>query len=63
MGLDLVTPRVNWYIRKNNSITRGHNLKIVKEKCRLNIRKQSLIYRNTGVWNSMPQSAVDAPSD
>ena len=40
-----------------------HNLKIFKEeRCRLNIRKKSFIYRSTDVWNSLPQSVVDAPS-
>ena len=41
---------------------RGHNLKIFKERCRLNIRKNSFIYRSTYVWNSLPQSVVDASS-
>ena len=41
---------------------RGHNLNIFKERCRLNIRKNSFIYRSTDVWNSLPQSVVDAPS-
>ena len=49
-------------LRENDSITRGHNLKIFKERCRLNIRKNSFIYRSTDVWNSLPQSVVHAPS-
>ena len=49
-------------LRDNDSITRGHNLKIFKERCRLNIRKNSFVYRSTDVWNSLPQSVVDAPS-
>ena len=49
-------------LRENDSITRGHNLKIFKERCRLNIQKNSFIYRSTDVWNSLPQSVVDAPS-
>ena len=49
-------------LRENDSITRGHNLKIFKERCRLNIRKKSFIYRSTDVWNNLPQSVVDAPS-
>ena len=48
--------------RENDSITRGHNLKIFKERRRLNILKNSFIYRSTDVWNSLPQSVVDAPS-
>ena len=49
-------------LRENDSITRGHNLKIFKERCRLNILKNSFIYRSTDVRNSPPQSVVDAPS-
>ena len=64
-GFFLVTCRVNqifFTLRENDSITRGHNLKIFKERCRLNIRKNSFVYRSTGVWNSLPQYVVDAPS-
>ena len=49
-------------LRENYSVTRGHNLKKISERCRLNIRKNSFIYRSTDVWNSLPQSVVDAPS-
>ena len=49
-------------LMENDSITRGHNLKIFKERCRLNIRNNSFIFRSTDVWNSLPQSVVDAPS-
>ena len=45
-------------LRENESITRGHNLKIIKERCRLNIIKKELIYRNTYIWNSVPQYVV-----
>ena len=34
---------------KQDSITRGRNLNIFKERCRLNIRIKSLIYRSTDV--------------
>ena len=47
---------------ENDSIMRGHNLEIFKERCRLNIRKQKFIYRSTNVWDSLPQSVLDAPS-
>ena len=50
-------------LREKYSVMRGgHNLKIFKERCRLNIRKNSFIYLSTDVWNSLPQSVVDAPS-
>ena len=48
-------------LRVNESDTRGHHLKIFKERCRLNI-KNSFIHRCTDVWNSLPQYVVGAPS-
>ena len=45
-------------LRVNESDTRGHHLKIFKERCRLNIKKNSFIHRCTDVWNSLPQSVV-----
>ena len=49
-------------LRVNESDTRGHHLKIFKERCRLNIKKNLFIHRCTDVWNSLPQSVVGAPS-
>ena len=49
-------------LRVNESDTRGHHLKIFKERCRLNIKKNSFIHGCTDVWNSLPQSVVGAPS-
>ena len=40
-------------LRDNELDTRGHHLKIFKERCRLNI-KNSFIHRCTDVWNSLP---------
>ena len=48
-------------LRDNNFETRGHNLKICKQRCRLNIRKYSFVHRCTDVWNNLQQSVVDAP--
>ena len=48
-------------LRENDLTTRGHNLKIFKERCRLNIQKNSFVYRSTDIWNSL-RSVVDAPS-
>ena len=42
-------------LRGNDSTTRGHNLKIFKERCRLNIRKNHLC-------TDLLMSVVDAPS-
>ena len=42
--------------------TRGHHYKIFKERIRLNQRKYSFIPRSTGVWNSLTEVVVHAPS-
>ena len=49
-------------LRDTESCTRGHHLKIFKGRCRLNIKQNSFIHRCTDVWNSLPQSVVEAPS-
>ena len=46
-------------LRENESITRGHNLKIFKERCRLNIIKKRInIQKYIYIWNSVPQYVV-----
>ncbi|XP_072018234.1 uncharacterized protein [Amphiura filiformis] len=41
---------------------RGHGLRIQKQHARLNIRKYSFTHRVVDQWNSLPKSAVEAPS-
>ena len=41
-----------------NTITRGHSLKIVKHRCRLDIRKYFYTNRVIDVWNSLPEEVV-----
>ena len=40
--------------------TRGHSRKLLKEFCRLNIRKFSFVCRVVDIWNSLPESVVSA---
>ena len=42
--------------------TRGHSLRIKKQHCRLNIRQQSFTQRVVNIWNSLPESVVNATS-
>ena len=41
-----------------NTITRGHSLKIVKQRCRRDIRKYFYTNRVIDVWNSLPEEIV-----
>ena len=45
-----------------NTRTRGHNLRLEKPHCRLDIRKFSFFQRVVGPWNSLPSDIVNAPS-
>lgn len=42
--------------------TRGHSLKLAKERSRLDIRKHYFTNRVVEVWNSLPESVVTAPN-
>ena len=46
----------------NTNITRGHELKIYKQRTRLNIRKFFFSQRVIDIWNNLPSSAVKAVS-
>ena len=45
---------------KNDSRTRGHEVKLVKDQCRLDIRKHSFSQRTINEWNKL--STVTASS-
>ena len=40
--------------------TRGHSRKLLKEFCRLNVRKFSFVSRVVDIWNGLPESVVSA---
>ena len=42
------------------SSTRGHSLKLFQQGSKLNIRKYSFSVRVTSLWNSLPESVVEA---
>jgi len=44
----------------NDSRTRGHNFKIYKQSCCLDVRKHSFAHRVVDVWNSLPHDVVNA---
>ena len=46
----------------NKSLTRGHSYKIVVRQVRLDLRKYNFSNRIVSIWNSLPDSVVDAVS-
>ena len=47
---------------KESSRTRGHKAALVKEQCRLNMRKYSFSQRVVNEWNKLPNDCVNASS-
>ena len=43
-----------------NTQTRGHSKKIKKKFCKINLRKFSFTNRIVDLWNTLPQSVIDA---
>ena len=47
---------------KKDSRTRGHEVKLVKDQCRLDIRKYSFSQRTINEWNKLSTCCVTASS-
>ena len=47
---------------KEGSRTRGHKAALVKEQCRLDMRKYSFSQRVINKWNKLPNDCVNASS-
>ena len=47
---------------KKDSKTRGHEVKLVKDQCRLDIRKHSFSQRTINEWNKLSTDRVTASS-
>ena len=47
---------------KEGSRTRGHEAALVKEQCRLDMRKYSFSQRVINEWNKLPNDCVNASS-
>lgn len=52
----------NFIPLRKDSNTRGHNLKLYKERPRLDVRKYSFTQRTVDIWNDLPNSVVNAPT-
>ena len=42
------------------SVTRGHNLKLVNSRCHCDLRKYSFAVRVVNIWNSLPDTVISA---
>ena len=47
---------------KKDSKTRGHKVTLVKDQCRLDIRKHSFLQRTINEWNKLATDCVNASS-
>ena len=47
---------------KKDSRTRGNEVKLLKDQCRLDIRKYSFSQRTINEWNKLPTDCVTASS-
>jgi len=50
----------DFFASRSTSITRGHNLKLFKPQCSLDVRKYSFEYRVIDIWNSLLSDIVNA---
>lgn len=60
-GLDNLDPNIFFSLNTDNA-TRGHNFKIKKESCKLDIRKHFFSNRVVSSWNDLPQHVVNSSS-
>ena len=51
-----------FFLLKKDSRTRGHEVKLVKDQCRLDIRKHSFSQRTINEWNKLSTDCVTASS-
>ena len=51
-----------FFSHKKNSRTRAHEVKLVKDQCRLDIRKYSFSQRTVNEWNKLSMDCITASS-
>ena len=52
----------NMFFKLKEGRTRGHKAALVKEQCRLDMRKYSFSQRVINEWNKLPNDCVNASS-
>ena len=58
---DIITDQ-NLFVMANNTKTRGHSMKIYKQQCNTNLRRNVFTQRAIDNWNGLSQEVVDSPS-
>ena len=63
-GSDRSIQDIKWFEKnvsiKKDSRTRGHEVTLVKDQCRLDVRKYSFSQRTINEWNRLPADCVGA---
>ena len=61
MGMKILIEIFFFTFKKDNR-TRGHEVTLVKDQCRLNVRKYSFSQRTIHEWNKLSSDCVTASS-
>jgi len=59
-GFDNLDPLL--FFELNTAPTRGHSLKLVKPRCRLDVRKYSFAHRVIDIWNILDDNTIACDS-
>ncbi|MCL4138197.1 UNVERIFIED_CONTAM: hypothetical protein GTU68_048111 [Idotea baltica] len=59
IGYDKSVTEFKSLVLNTDNRTRGHSLKLVKIRPRLDIRKYRFTFRTVDIWNSLPQKIID----
>ena len=60
-GIDRLDPG-DFFSLADKSLTRGHSLKIVKQRSRLTLRQNAFSQRVINDWNALPAHVIDSPT-
>ena len=60
-GIDRVDPG-QFFVSADQSNTRGHSLKLVKQRARSSLRQYTFSQRVVNDWNALPAHVVDSPT-
>ena len=62
MKLELLHHHNYFFSLKKDSRTRGHEVTLVKDQCRLDVRKYSFLQRTINEWNKLSTDCVTVSS-
>ena len=60
-GIDRVDPG-QFFVSADQLNTRGHSLKLVKQRARSSLRQNTFSQRVVNDWNALPAHVVDSPT-